>query len=345
MKFFTCVCFFAVLCSTLRVVAQNQEESAIAKSYKVSGVVFFQKNKKPVSRAKINLFIVSRDEKGEILSYEIPSHAFPKETADDGKFSLTLSSEEEYMVSFIKEDYLAEPEVLFFGKKKISEGEHISITVPMIEFEGLLVHGRVTDNYRRSLENVVVTLVNLQNNLSQKVLSDKLGGYIFRLQSNATYRLVGEKEGYFIGTSHVFTTKKKDSETFAINLVLPKMEVGYQYRLEKFIFQVNDTTLIEEEKPLLEFLIKKLKQNPELKMEIACHSDARGDDTYNLTLSQQRAEVLKNYLVACGVHAHQLVAKGYGETKILNECKNGVRCPTEKHEENRRIIFEILGWE
>ncbi|MCS6833208.1 MAG: OmpA family protein, partial [Flammeovirgaceae bacterium] len=165
------------------------------------------------------------------------------------------------------------------------------------------------------------------------------------LQSNATYRLIGEKDGHFVGSSEVFTTKKRDTDTFVIHLILPKIEVGYQHRLEKFIFQVNDTTILEEGKPLLELIAKKLRENSELKVQIACHSDARGDDTYNLTLSQQRAEALKNYLIACGVKPHQLVAKGYGETQILNECKNGVRCPTEKHEENRKVIFEVLGWE
>jgi outer membrane protein OmpA-like peptidoglycan-associated protein len=307
--------------------------------------VYLQKNKKSLPKVHLNVFAVQRNEQSEIIAYNVPPHPFPKETDENGKFTLTLSSDEEYMVSFVKEDYLPEPEVLLFGKKKISEGEHISIEVPMMEYEGLLVHGHVTDNYRKPLENVEVSLQEVETSLTQKVLTDKLGAYLFRLSAETTYVLRGDKKGFFLYTTDDFTTEGKDVHTFVKDFKMEKIEIGHKHTLEKFIFSVNQEFMNENGKAFLEPIIKMLQENPDLKIEIACHSDSRGDDEYNLVLSQKRAEHIRDYLVNQGIELSRLEAKGYGETQLLNECKNGVRCPTTKHEENRRIIIEVLGWE
>ncbi|GAB4341809.1 MAG: hypothetical protein OHK0038_21550 [Flammeovirgaceae bacterium] len=332
--------FYNLLFSHL---AYSQDD--VIHSYKISGRVYLQKNKKSLPKVRINVFVVQRNEQSQIIAYNIPPHSFPKETDENGRFILNLSSDEEYMVSFVKEDYLSEPEVLTFGKKKISEGEHISIEVPMMAYEGLLVHGHITDNYRKPLENVEVCLQDMRNSITQKVLTDKLGSYLFRLSAESVYRLIANKKGYFLYTSDNFTTEEKDVYTFVMDFKMEKIEIGHQHTLKKFIFSVNQDSISKEGKTLLEPIVSVLKENPDLRIEIACHSDSRGEDDYNLNLSQKRAENVKNYLISQGIEALRLEAKGYGETQLLNECKNGVRCPTNKHEENRRLVIEVLGWE
>jgi outer membrane protein OmpA-like peptidoglycan-associated protein len=61
-----------------------------------------------------------------------------------------------------------------------------------------------------------------------------------------------------------------------------------------------------------------------------------------LKLSQKRAESTVKYLIEHGIDAKRLVPKGYGETKILNQCKNGVKCSEEDHEFNRRVEMKVL---
>ncbi|MDO8367597.1 MAG: OmpA family protein [Saprospiraceae bacterium] len=78
-------------------------------------------------------------------------------------------------------------------------------------------------------------------------------------------------------------------------------------------------------------------------MEIASHTDARGSDEYNLQLSQRRAKAVVEWLVKQGVARERLSPHGYGETKLVNKCINGVQCEETQHQLNRRTEFRIIG--
>ncbi len=86
-----------------------------------------------------------------------------------------------------------------------------------------------------------------------------------------------------------------------------------------------------------------MKKYPDMKIELSSHTDARGKDDYNETLSQKRAESAKTWVVAKGIATDRIVAKGYGEKQLLNECGNGVECSEEQHQLNRRTEFKILS--
>ncbi len=87
-----------------------------------------------------------------------------------------------------------------------------------------------------------------------------------------------------------------------------------------------------------------LKNNPKLLVELSSHTDARGNDEYNLKLSQKRAESETAYLVSRGVDLGRIVAKGYGETQLVNKCSNGVTCTEAEHQANRRTEIKITGF-
>ena len=96
------------------------------------------------------------------------------------------------------------------------------------------------------------------------------------------------------------------------------------------------------EKIIDEYLLKLMKDKPGLRIEIMSHTDSRGNDDYNMALSQQRAQSVVNYLVSKGISRDRLVAKGYGETRLKNRCANGVECTEEEHQQNRRTEFRII---
>ncbi len=85
-----------------------------------------------------------------------------------------------------------------------------------------------------------------------------------------------------------------------------------------------------------------MKDNPNLKLEVGSHTDANGDDASNMKLSEKRAQTAVTYLIDKGVASSRLIAKGYGETRILNRCKNGVDCYEEEHAQNRRTEFRFI---
>ena len=84
---------------------------------------------------------------------------------------------------------------------------------------------------------------------------------------------------------------------------------------------------------------------PETTVEIRSHTDSRAPDDYNITLSNNRANSTMNWLVSKGIDASRLTAKGYGETRLVNECSNGVPCSREQHQLNRRSEFIVSGLE
>lgn len=91
-------------------------------------------------------------------------------------------------------------------------------------------------------------------------------------------------------------------------------------------------------------LLKLMKDKPEVKVELSSHTDSRGTAESNMDLSQRRAQSVVNYLISKGINPSRLVAKGYGETKLLNRCSDGVTCTEKEHQQNRRTEFRVINW-
>ncbi len=96
------------------------------------------------------------------------------------------------------------------------------------------------------------------------------------------------------------------------------------------------------EKVIDKYLYSLMKEKPGIRIEIMSHTDSRGNDKYNQSLSQQRAQSVVNYLVKKGISRSRLVARGYGETRLVNRCSNGVKCSDAEHRQNRRTEFRII---
>ena len=120
---------------------------------------------------------------------------------------------------------------------------------------------------------------------------------------------------------------KQDSEYIRLDLVL--------YNFDKYFLR-------PEGKVELDKLVKYMKSHPDLKVELSSHTDSRGSDKYNLKLSKQRAQSCVDYIVAQGISRKLITAKGYGETKLLNKCKNGVYCSVDDHQMNRRTELKLI---
>lgn len=110
------------------------------------------------------------------------------------------------------------------------------------------------------------------------------------------------------------------------------------------LYPLNSAELTAEAKRLIdENLLQLMTSKPLVKVEIMSHTDSRGSDEFNLTLSQQRAQSVVNYLVTKGIDRSRLTARGYGETRLKNNCSNGVQCSEEQHHQNRRTEFRVVN--
>ncbi len=108
-------------------------------------------------------------------------------------------------------------------------------------------------------------------------------------------------------------------------------------RIEGILFKTNSAEIDKKSYAVLDAAVAVLQQFPEVRMEVQGHTDDVGDDAKNMTLSQDRAQSVVNYLISKGVAADRLVAKGYGETKpeVPNDSK-------ENQSRNRRVEFQLI---
>src|SRR5690606_23034500 len=95
---------------------------------------------------------------------------------------------------------------------------------------------------------------------------------------------------------------------------------------------------------ILDELVRTLRDNPTLKIELSSHTDSRGSDRYNEALSQRRAQSAVDYLVSRGIARDRMEAKGYGETRLVNRCADGVPCSRAEHQANRRTEVTVLAY-
>jgi outer membrane protein OmpA-like peptidoglycan-associated protein len=124
--------------------------------------------------------------------------------------------------------------------------------------------------------------------------------------------------------------------------LLEDTQVGSVYVLENLYYDYDSDKIIQSEKNDLDILATKMKENPNMRILLESHTDSRGSDAYNVILSKKRATNAKEYLVSKGVNPKKILTKGLGESRLRNQCKNGVPCSDEDHRFNRRTEVIIL---
>ena len=109
--------------------------------------------------------------------------------------------------------------------------------------------------------------------------------------------------------------------------------------LDPIHFDLDEYMIREKVKTRLREIAEFMRKNPAILLDIRSHTDSRADDAYNQQLSDDRVEATRNFLIGKGIEEHRISGRGYGETELLNKCKNGVPCSEKQHEANRRSEF------
>jgi outer membrane protein OmpA-like peptidoglycan-associated protein/tetratricopeptide (TPR) repeat protein len=203
----------------------------------------------------------------------------------------------------------------------------------------------------QALSGVTYTLTEMASNKSDSRVID-----IYRagLPLGKSFRLIGSKSGFTADTVTFNTNDIKETVTIEKLLKLkPKVIMVKRnekialnnifYKLDKFEANEAHMQNFDEAQKSLDYLYDIMVKYPAIVIELSSHTDARGSDARNMTLSQKRADGAKAYLVAKGIKAENIVAKGYGETQIVNRCLNDVKCSDDEHLQNRRTEFKIVS--
>ena len=208
----------------------------------------------------------------------------------------------------------------------------------------------------QALNGVKLQLIEMVNNrkgVTDTRAKEKSNTYNFQLKRNMSYRVIATKEGYFPDSLDFNTVGLKKSQTIEKKVILkkePEPEPEYititnenPIRLDNIYYDFDDTKILPDAEKDLTFLLNLMNDYPDMVIELSSHTDSRGPKSYNEDLSQRRANSAKSWLVERGISDERIKAVGYGESKILNKCTNGVRCTDDEHRFNRRTEFEILS--
>lgn len=210
------------------------------------------------------------------------------------------------------------------------------------------------DSAREILPNTKVTLLDQEGEGMQEFVTGNDGKFLFRVYENENYTLIGETDG-FITKRQPYTTVGKSVRLESLKdlvtnitldtiLVLDRKEKDRRFILNNIYFGYDSADIRREAAQELDKLVTLLNDNPDISIEMGSHTDSIASNSYNIELSQRRANATVNYLIRKGIDPSRLTAKGYGEEVSIarNTNRDGTDNP-QGRQRNRRTEFRIVS--
>ncbi len=207
----------------------------------------------------------------------------------------------------------------------------------------LLVKGRIVDVDNNQPVVGATVVLTAADGTTDTTTTNANGDYSFTLKQDQDYKINVLNPGYFGDSKKLTTQGEKFSKEFSKGTgynydfaikKIPKTEI----KIDNIYYDLDSFVLREESKPSLDKLVKILEDTPDAMVQINSHTDERGKAEYNITLSQNRAKSVVDYLVSKGINPARLTAKGFGFTEpVIKGAKT-----EEEHQQNRRTAFQVI---
>lgn len=191
------------------------------------------------------------------------------------------------------------------------------------------------------LSGAVVVVTNAKTGKQDTLVANSNGMVDHILDASTKYKVEFYQGGRLIGSTEVDTHGVKPGQALTQNISLAPLLPGSKIELPNIYYNFNDATLRPDARKDLDLLIALMKQQPEIKVELASHTDCRGNSKYNQELSQRRANGVVEYMVTQGIQRNRLKPTGYGESEPRNKCTDGIPCTDQEHARNRRTEVRV----
>ncbi len=198
----------------------------------------------------------------------------------------------------------------------------------------------------KPLSGATVTIVDPASNktiYSKEVGAD--GTYSFTMEDHQPLKVQAEAKGFISNAANVGTPADLEEESMRypdLCLVPEAPKVDEKFVIENVYYDFNKADLKPESYPALDEVVRMLNTYPNMAIELGAHTDSKGSDTYNMKLSEARAQSVVKYLVEKGISVERLVAKGYGEAMPISPNEVDGKDNPEGREKNRRTEFKVL---
>ncbi len=284
--------------------------------------------------ANVDVEVISKDESAP--------ESKTMTTDSEGNLRLCLDSDIDFVFKASSEGYLNNTRN--FTTKDLDISELVKLEIPLDKAKPkntgpktFTLRGLVTtQKERKPIPGVKVLLHNECDGSTQESVTDENGSYKFEVPIGCDYSIEAMKDN--LGT---MGSKVKGGETTEANITM--FEKGDVIKIDNIYYDLNKWDIRSDATVELNKLVDLMKKYPKMKIEFGSHTDSRASAKYNKTLSTQRAKSAVSYIVKQGVNSKRIIAAGYGESKLVNKCKDGIGCTEEEHQQNRRTEIKILS--
>lgn len=289
-------------------------------------------------------------------------------TDAEGMIDICLEAENDFLFELAKDNYLTG--TIGFSTKGLTDDKSTRLGASLIKFtiiEADRAPGRVTSGNddgdwendetisastlrgvvtgevdKKPIEGVKIILKNECDGEVKQTVTGPSGRFRFELKEGCDYTLVASKLSYGTNTNAIRKISvEAKPKLVSANIVMIK--AGDRVTLDNIRYDSGKWEVRPDAAKELDRLVATMRKYPSLQIEIGSHTDSQGEAKFNQYLSERRAKAALNYLASKGIPRNRLSAKGYGESQLLNQCKDGVLCTEEEHERNRRTELKVLS--
>ncbi len=275
-------------------------------------------------------------------------------TDENGKFTFNTAIGKDYLLECRKDGYVDAIPKAISTKGQEGNSEITSNLILEKKTNIRLIISVVNVKDQKPLDNVRIDLINNFTNLNDSFYTASDGIYSLPLAGKKSgdslnFRFTLSKEG-FISKVIDWEYYIKKPQDITLNTSIGKIEVGNSLQnlitLKPIYFDFNKYNIRPDAALELDKIVSIMNQFPNFSIDLSSHTDCRGDAKTNQILSEKRAESSVNYIVSKGILKNRLTPKGFGESRLVNQCecegKRVVPCTEEEHAMNRRTEFLIV---
>jgi outer membrane protein OmpA-like peptidoglycan-associated protein len=279
---------------------------------------------KPLSNKSISVRNLKTNQEQQIL------------TDDKGRILLSP-----LMNSIYRFEYNGEGNLESCSAEKTFNSEGKTLVTLTSKYKSNTVKFTVVDENGEPLEGAQLTYYSGGSSI-KKVITEK-DNAIIQLSPQEIAEIdsiVANKINYYDG--RLIWSKNEDCKVDKIlTLSIQKRTDSEFIKLENIYYDFDLWNLRPEGKVELDKLVRYMQEHPDLIVELGSHTDSRGSDSYNVRLAERRSNSCVSYIKSNGIPNENIIAKGYGEKQLVNNCSNDVKCSKEDHQLNRRTELKI----
>lgn len=259
---------------------------------------------------------------------------FSAETDNDGRFGNLLHLDSP--VNSAKDDFAYRQfsvNEIYVSSNRLGDSGLDNIYRLEQEFRQLLV--RVTDCRGDLVTGSDLNLVNAVGD-DVEMIQTEPGVYQGDLTADTDYNLSLTKDGFFMVEDKGITTKETPSGVQERQYKLVKIPMDLTVFTYTIYYDLDKSGIRTDADEILSTVLGLLEKYEFLELKVLAHTDSRASDKYNKALSHRRAEEVLSDLQSRGISGERIALEWYGEERLAKDCPDGVYCPEEMHQLNRR---------